>query len=92
MYPAWAYNGQFPVPPLRAREGERLRIRFKNNSHPHHPLPRLSPANMDGLRARRAGQEFVYEFDAEPAGLHLYHCHVSPLRKHIEKVSTGRSS
>jgi FtsP/CotA-like multicopper oxidase with cupredoxin domain len=31
----------------------------------------------------------VYEFDAKPAGLHLYHCHTSPLRKHIEKGLYG---
>jgi FtsP/CotA-like multicopper oxidase with cupredoxin domain len=35
------------------------------------------------------GQEFVYEFDAEPFGMHLYHCHTSPLRKHIEKGLYG---
>src|SRR5918992_1195635 len=29
-YAAWAYNGRVPGPTLRAREGERLRIRFTN--------------------------------------------------------------
>ena len=92
MYPAWAYNGQVPGPTLRAREGERLRIRFKNNSpHPHTiHFHGFHPANMDGVfELVGQGQEFVYEFDAEPAGLHLYHCHVSPLRKHIEKGLYG---
>ena len=92
MYPAWAYNGQVPGPTLRAREGERLRIRFKNNSpHPHTiHFHGFHPANMDGVfELVGTGQEFVYEFDAEPAGLHLYHCHVSPLRKHIEKGLYG---
>jgi manganese oxidase len=92
VYPAWAYNGQVPGPTLRAREGERLRIRFKNNSvHPHTiHFHGFHPANMDGVfELVGTGQEFVYEFDAEPAGLHLYHCHVSPLRKHIEKGLYG---
>jgi FtsP/CotA-like multicopper oxidase with cupredoxin domain len=45
---------------------------------------------MDGVfELVGKGQEFVYEFDAEPAGLHLYHCHTSPLRKHIEKGLYG---
>jgi manganese oxidase len=36
MYPAWAYNGQVPEPTLRATEGDRLRIVFKNQgTHPH---------------------------------------------------------
>jgi manganese oxidase len=92
MYPAWAYNGQVPGPTLRATEGERLRIRFKNNSpHPHTiHFHGFHPANMDGVfELVGTGQEFVYEFDAEPAGLHLYHCHTSPLRKHIEKGLYG---
>jgi FtsP/CotA-like multicopper oxidase with cupredoxin domain len=92
VYPAWAYNGQVPGPTLRATEGERLRIRFKNNSaHPHTiHFHGFHPANMDGVfELVGTGQEFVYEFDAEPAGLHLYHCHTAPLRKHIEKGLYG---
>ncbi|CAN5713978.1 hypothetical protein BH18ACT11_BH18ACT11_13030 [soil metagenome] len=92
VYPAWAYNGQVPGPTLRATEGERLRIRFKNDSsHPHTiHFHGFHPANMDGVfELVGKGQEFVYEFDAEPAGLHLYHCHTSPLRKHIEKGLYG---
>ena len=92
FYPAWAYNGQVPGPTLRATEGERLRVVFKNaGSHPHTiHFHGFHPANMDGVfELVGPGQEFVYEFDAEPAGLHLYHCHTSPLRKHIEKGLYG---
>jgi FtsP/CotA-like multicopper oxidase with cupredoxin domain len=35
------------------------------------------------------GDEFIYEFDAEPFGLHLYHCHVFPLARHIAKGLYG---
>ncbi len=31
MFPAWTYNGRVPGPTLRATEGERLRIVFRNN-------------------------------------------------------------
>ena len=31
----------------------------------------------------------MYEFDAEPFGLHLYHCHASPLARHIAKGLYG---
>ena len=27
----------------------------------------------------------MYEFDADPFGLHLYHCHTVPLKRHIHK-------
>jgi FtsP/CotA-like multicopper oxidase with cupredoxin domain len=92
MYPAWAYNGQVPGPTLRAREGDRLRVVFRNrDTHPHTiHFHGFHPANMDGVfELVGSGQEFVYEFDAEPFGMHLYHCHTSPLRKHIEKGLYG---
>ena len=92
VYPAWAYNGQVPGPTLRATEGDRLRVVFKNNSeHPHTiHFHGFHPANMDGVfELVGAGQEFTYEFGAEPFGMHLYHCHTSPLRKHIEKGLYG---
>ena len=92
MYPAWTYNGQVPGPTLRATEGERLRVVFKNQgTHPHTiHFHGFHPANMDGVfELVSPGTEFTYEFDAEPFGLHLYHCHTSPLRKHIEKGLYG---
>jgi manganese oxidase len=92
MYPAWAYNGQVPGPTLRAREGDLLRVVFKNrDAHPHTiHFHGFHPAGMDGVFELVApGQEFIYEFDAEPFGCHLYHCHVMPLKKHIEKGLYG---
>jgi FtsP/CotA-like multicopper oxidase with cupredoxin domain len=35
------------------------------------------------------GERFTYEFDAEPFGLHLYHCHTVPLKRHIHKGLYG---
>jgi FtsP/CotA-like multicopper oxidase with cupredoxin domain len=95
-YAAWTYNGRVPGPTLRATEGERLRIKFMNGSqHPHtihfhgiHPaqhdgIPGVGPGNIE------PGEEFTYEFDAEPFGLHLYHCHTIPLAEHIAKGLYG---
>jgi FtsP/CotA-like multicopper oxidase with cupredoxin domain len=95
-FAAWAYNGRIPGPTLRAREGERLRIRFVNGSeHPHTiHFHGIHPATMDGVPgigagAIPAGGETVYEFDAQPFGLHLYHCHARPLAEHIGKGLYG---
>jgi FtsP/CotA-like multicopper oxidase with cupredoxin domain len=45
---------------------------------------------MDGVFEQVfPGESFVYEFDAEPFGLHLYHCHTMPLKKHIAKGLYG---
>ncbi len=69
-----------------------MRVVFKNRgAHPHSiHFHGIHAANMDGSTEQIApGQEFVYEFDAEPFGMHLYHCHTTPLRKHIEKGLYG---
>jgi FtsP/CotA-like multicopper oxidase with cupredoxin domain len=95
-YAAWAYNGRVPGPTLRAREGERLRIRFVNAAdHPHTiHFHGIHTATMDGVPGVgpgniEPGQETVYEFPAEPFGLHLYHCHSIPLADHIAKGLYG---
>ncbi|HWI71279.1 MAG TPA: multicopper oxidase domain-containing protein, partial [Baekduia sp.] len=95
-FPAWTYNGRIPGPTLRGREGERLRITFTNGSaHPHTiHFHGVHPAEMDGVPGLGAGEiptggQAVYEFDALPAGLHLYHCHVRPLAEHIAKGLYG---
>jgi FtsP/CotA-like multicopper oxidase with cupredoxin domain len=99
-YEAWTYNGRVPGPTLRAREGEKLRIRFVNSSeHPHTMhFHGVHPAMMDGMPGIgerqgggqiEPGQSFDYEFDADPFGLHLYHCHVAPLAAHIARGLYG---
>jgi FtsP/CotA-like multicopper oxidase with cupredoxin domain len=95
-YPAWTYNGRVPGPTLRCREGERLRVRFVNSSeHPHTiHFHGLHPAEMDGVPGIGAGLiapggETTYEFDAEPFGVHLYHCHAGPLAEHIARGLYG---
>jgi FtsP/CotA-like multicopper oxidase with cupredoxin domain len=95
-YPAWVYNGRVPGPTLRAHEGDRLRIRLVNSSeHPHTiHFHGIHPAEMDGVPGIGAGlietgAATTYEFDAEPFGLHLYHCHAGPLAEHIARGLYG---
>ena len=91
-YPAWTYNGRIPGPTIRAREGDRLRIVLVNGSdHPHSiHFHGVHPAAMDGVVQQvPPGGNFIYEFDAEPFGVHLYHCHTPPLPKHISKGLYG---
>ncbi|PDQ19113.1 copper oxidase [Mesorhizobium sanjuanii] len=94
MFPAWTYNGRVPGPSLRATEGDRLRIVFRNGgSHPHSMhFHGIHAARMDGVPGAGLigpGEEFVYEFDAKPFGCHLYHCHALPLKRHIQKGMYG---
>jgi len=92
FFPAWTYNGQVPGPTIRCSEGDRIRIYFSNaGSHPHTiHFHGIHSAAMDGVFELVApGQKFTYEFNAEPYGLHLYHCHSIPLKRHIHKGLYG---
>lgn len=95
FFPAWTYNGRVPGPSLRAMEGERLRVIFRNYaSHPHSMhFHGIHSARMDGVAGSPGligpGEEFTYEFDAKPFGCHLYHCHALPLARHMHKGMYG---
>jgi manganese oxidase len=89
FYPAWTYNGQVPGPTIRCTEGDRIRVRFTNRGSHSHSIHfhGIHPSNMDGaFEPVHRGQSYVYEFDAEPFGLHLYHCHTVPIKRHIHKT------
>jgi FtsP/CotA-like multicopper oxidase with cupredoxin domain len=91
-YPAWTYNGTAPGPVIRATEDDLLRVKFTNGgSHPHTiHFHGIHPAKMDGVfEVVGVGETFTYEFPARPYGMHLYHCHATPLKKHIHKGLYG---
>jgi FtsP/CotA-like multicopper oxidase with cupredoxin domain len=92
FFPAWVYNGTAPGPVIRATEGDLLRVHFVNaGSHPHTiHFHGIHPPKMDGVfEIVEPGGRFTYEFEARPAGMHLYHCHSTPLKKHIHKGLYG---
>jgi FtsP/CotA-like multicopper oxidase with cupredoxin domain len=91
-YPAWTYNGQVPGPTLRATEGDLVRVHFSNGGTHAHTVHfhGIHPARMDGVyEVVQPGESFVYEFEARPFGLHPYHCHSIPLKRHIAKGLYG---
>jgi FtsP/CotA-like multicopper oxidase with cupredoxin domain len=58
----------------------------------------IHPALMDGVPGIgeglgggqvEPGEAFAYEFEAQPFGLHLYHCHAAPLAAHISRGLYG---
>ncbi len=91
-FPGWTFNGYVPGPTLRCREGDLIRLHFLNASSMPHTIHfhGFHPANMDGVfEVVPPGGRFCYEFTADPFGVHLYHCHVMPLKKHIHKGLYG---
>jgi FtsP/CotA-like multicopper oxidase with cupredoxin domain len=92
FFPAWTLNGSVPGPTLRATEGDLVRIHFRNEGSMPHTLHfhGFHSANMDGvLEVIDPGGRYTYEFEADPFGLHLYHCHVMPIRTHIARGLFG---
>jgi manganese oxidase len=90
-YNIWDLNGRIPGPTLRAKAGERIRILFLNKAGHSHSLHfhGVHTAEMDGIKPVSNGQATIYEFDAEPYGVHLYHCHIEPVTRHITKGLYG---
>ncbi|HET6846341.1 MAG TPA: multicopper oxidase domain-containing protein, partial [Anaerolineales bacterium] len=96
-FAAWTYNGRIPGPTLRCTEGDLIRVTLVNGSnHPHSMhFHGFHPGTMDGVPGTgpggsvAPGERFTYEFEAGPFGLHLYHCHVFPLARHIAKGLYG---
>jgi FtsP/CotA-like multicopper oxidase with cupredoxin domain len=89
---AWTYNGTVPGPIIRATADDLLRVHLLNaGSHPHTiHFHGIHPANMDGVfEVVDPHESFTYEFPARPYGMHLYHCHATPLKKHIHKGLYG---
>ncbi|MDQ7041332.1 MAG: multicopper oxidase family protein [Rhodothermus sp.] len=84
IYRTWGYNGGFPGPELRVREGEQLQVvvenRLPEGTTIHwHGVP--VPNAMDGVPGLTQdpiapGATFTYTFVASPSGSYLYHSHV----------------
>lgn len=91
LFKAWTLNGRIPGPSLRARQGERIRVVFRNGDSTSHSLHfhGVHPAAMDGIDPILSGRTAVYEFDLDRAGLFLYHCHVAPVSRHVGKGLFG---
>jgi manganese oxidase len=91
LFKAWTLNGRIPGPSLRARQGERIRVVFRNIDSTSHSLHfhGVHPAAMDGITPILSGRTAIYEFDLEHAGLFPYHCHVPPVSRHVGKGLFG---
>ncbi|HEY9704047.1 MAG TPA: multicopper oxidase domain-containing protein, partial [Allocoleopsis sp.] len=87
----WTYNNRVPGPTIRVKQGDRVRVIFYNQAGHAHSMHfhGLHKSEMDGVKPVRQGTANIYEFDAEPYGVHLYHCHISPVSRHIGKGLYG---
>ena len=83
-YDGLAYNRTIPGPVLRARVGQRVRVRYLNQTGTTstiHWHGMILPNAMDGVPGVTQtpipnGDSFLYDFIANPAGTRWYHSHV----------------
>ena len=62
LFKAWTLNGRVPGPTLRAQEGERIRVVFRNGDSTSHSLHfhGVHPAAMDGIEPVLKGRTTTY--------------------------------
>jgi FtsP/CotA-like multicopper oxidase with cupredoxin domain len=79
----WSYNGVTPGPEFRVKQGEKIKVRFRNEldepTSIHWHGIRIDNA-MDGVSgltqdAVKTGDTFIYEFTVPDAGTYWYHAH-----------------
>jgi FtsP/CotA-like multicopper oxidase with cupredoxin domain len=78
------FNGTFPGPEIRVKEGDWVQVNLTNHSPESHTIHWHGiqvPCEMDGVPLGTQwpvmpNQTFRYLWRAQPAGTHFYHCHV----------------
>jgi len=83
----WTFGGSVPAPVMRVTVGDTLRIKLVNpatNQLPHSIDFHASlVAWNDEMRSIDPGEELIYEFTAEYAGVYMFHCGTPPALHHI---------
>ena len=89
----WTFNGSVPGPVIRVKVGDTIRIHLQNpatSELPHSVDFHASQvAWNDEMTDIAPGEEKVYEWVAEYAGVWMYHCGTSPALHHIANGMYG---
>jgi FtsP/CotA-like multicopper oxidase with cupredoxin domain len=80
----FTFNGTYPGPEIRVKEGEWVKVNLRNKTPEFHTIHwhGIQLANeMDGVPMGTQwpvgpNQTFQYLWRAQPSGTHFYHCHV----------------
>jgi nitrite reductase (NO-forming) len=89
----WTFGGRIPGPVIRVKQGDLVRIHLKNpaTSKLPHSVDFHSSlvAWNDEMTSINPGEEKLYEFRAEFAGVWMYHCGTAPALHHIANGMYG---
>jgi nitrite reductase (NO-forming) len=89
----WTFGGTVPGPVIRVKVGDTVRIHLKNpsTSKLSHSIDfhASQVAWNDEMTSIAPGEEKLYEWKAEYAGVWMYHCGTSPALHHIANGMYG---
>ncbi len=89
----WTFNGTVPGPAIRVKVGDTIRVHLKNpatNKLPHSVDFHASQvAWNDEMTSINPGEEKLYEWTADYAGVWMYHCGTAPALHHIANGMYG---
>ncbi len=89
----WTFGGTVPGPVIRVKVGDTIRVTLKNpieNQMPHSiDFHASQVAWNDEMRSIAPGEELVYEWTADYAGVWMYHCGTAPALHHIANGMYG---
>jgi len=89
----WTFGGTVPGPAIRVKVGDTIRVHLKNpatNQLPHSiDFHASQVAWNDEMTSIKPGEEKLFEWTAEYAGVWMYHCGTSPALHHIANGMYG---
>jgi nitrite reductase (NO-forming) len=89
----WTFGGEVPGPVLRTRVGDTVRVHLINppEASVSHSIDfHASQVSMEDEMASIApGEELIYEFTTDYAGVWMYHCGTAPVLHHIANGMFG---
>jgi nitrite reductase (NO-forming) len=89
----WTFGGTVPGPVIRVKVGDTIRVHLKNppENQLSHSIDFHSSqvAWNDEMRSIAPGEELLYEWTADYAGVWMYHCGTAPTLHHIANGMYG---
>jgi len=89
----WTFGGSVPGPVIRVKQGDLVRIHLKNPATSKLPHSVDFHSSMvawnDEMTSINPGEEKLYEYKAEYAGVWMYHCGTTPALHHIANGMYG---
>ena len=81
----WVFDGQYPGPTLRGKVGDVFNVTVTNDGEIGHSIDfhaSKTPMDVD-MRTLQPGESLTYQFEAQFAGVWMYHCGTAPALHHI---------